>query len=806
MKNLSDILPLYGAEHDMLISKRGDLTIAYELQLPEIFTLSNNDYESIHQCWIKAIKQLPVGTYLHKQDWFLEMQYVPDFDRGHSFLSHSSDRHFLDRLYLSHQCRLMLTLPARDAKPVSSLYSSLLRKHLVPVETIDPAFAKSFEETCSQFVRVLSDTGQIACKRINNEELVNIVNEYLALGTDGIRRDLDFSNGVTAGEKHTVMFSMANAESLPVYCGPRITHDPYSTDTVKFPVGFVSPICQLLPCNHIYQQFIRIENTAAALRKLEKKKLRLQSLSAYSRENRVARDAADSFLQEAALEARQVVSAHFHVLAWANDAAKLQELRNACAAGFTAIDASAKVETLGAPQLYWAGIPGNAADLPENETFLTFAGQASCLINTETGYRSSDGSFGIRLGDRISGQPLLVDLSDEPMKRGVITNRNKFVLGPSGSGKSFFTNHMMRAYYESGAHIFIIDVGHSYKGLCEMVGGYYFTYTEQKPISFNPFYLAPGESIDTEKKESIKALLLAAAKNEDEIFTRSEYVGLSNAIQLYYETKIAFRCFDSFYAFLQNEFSDVLKKNSVRDKDFDVAHFLYVLRPFYKGGEFDYLLNARENLNLMDQRLIIFELDNIKDHPVLFPIVTIIIMESFISKVRKLKGIRKVMEVEEAWKNLMKAGMSEFILLLVKTLRKYFGELVIVTQEIEDIISSPVVKQAIINNSDCKILLDQSKYENRFELVQELLGLTDKEKALVLSLNRANDPNRKYKEVFISLGGRISKVYRVEVSPEEYLTYTTEEREKIMVTNAAEKCGSIEAGIKSIVQQQNSEV
>ncbi len=231
-----------------------------------------------------------------------------------------------------------------------------------------------------------------------------------------------------------------------------------------------------------------------------------------------------------------------------------------------------------------------------------------------------------------------------------------------------------------------------------------------------------------------------------------------------------------------------------------MANFLYVLRPFYKGGEFDYLLNATLNLDLLQQPFIVFELDNIKDHPVLFPVVTIIIMEVFISKMRKLKDVRKMILIEEAWKAIAKEGMAEYIKYLFKTVRKYFGEAVVVTQDVEDIISSPVVKQAIIHNSDCKILLDQSKYQNKFDQVKELLGLTDKEKSLVLSVNKANDPTKKYKEVFISLGCSLSKVYRTEVSGEEYLAYTTEHSEKIKVLSAAEKFGSIEKGIQSLIQ------
>jgi conjugation system TraG family ATPase len=466
------------------------------------------------------------------------------------------------------------------------------------------------------------------------------------------------------------------------------------------------------------------------------------------------------------------------------------------------MDAVPKQELDGAPQIFWAGMPGNAADFPMNDTFDTFVEQASCFLNLETSYRSSTSPMGIRLGDRLSGRPLHVDISDEPMKMGYCTNRNKFILGPSGSGKSFFTNHMVRSYYEQGTHIVLVDVGHSYKGLCEMVRGYYFTYDEKKPIRFNPFYISEGDTLDTEKKESIKTLLLALWKKDNESFLRSEYVALSNALQLYYEKEVTFRCFDSFYNFLQDDFVKVLKTDQVKEKDFDVSNFLYVLRPYYRGGEFDYLLNARENLDLLSERFIVFELDNIKDHPILFPVVTIIIMEVFISKMRKLKGIRKMILIEEAWKAIAREGMAEYIKYLFKTVRKFFGEAVVVTQEVDDIISSPIVKQTIINNSDCKILLDQSKYQNKFDQVQELLGLTEKEKAMVLSINKANDPSKKYKEVFISLGGVLSKVYRTEVSPEEYLAYTTEETEKHKLHQYALKFGGdIKKAIKVMAQE-----
>jgi conjugation system TraG family ATPase len=802
-KKIEDILPIFGVEHDCILSKQGDVTIVYEVQLPELFTLSDAEYETLHQSLIRAIKILPSGTVFHKQDWFTESKHAADFSAiGVSFLWRASERFFNERPYLDHQCYIMLTKKPAGRKLGSSLFSNLLRRSIVPEQTLKPQLLQDFLDSAGQFERILNDSGFLALKRLTDSELsgnktyCGLVERYLNLQpneTNFILNDITFNDGIQVGPNYCQLFTLADAADLPSYCGSRINYDKYSTDKTKFSVGFASPLGQLLPCNHIYNQYIFIEDAQKTIQKLESKRLRLHSLSAYSRENTISRDATNDFLNEAISQQRLPVKCHLNVLVWTDNRESMKDTRNLVSSALSQMDAVPKQELSGAPQVFWAGIPGNAADFPMNDSFDTFAEQACCFLNLETNYRSSVSPVGIRLGDRLSGKPVHVDISDEPMQKGIVTNRNKFILGPSGSGKSFFTNHMVRSYYEQGTHIVLVDVGHSYKGLCQMVNGYYFTYDEKNPIRFNPFYIGEGDTLDTEKKESIKTLLLALWKKDNETFNRSEYVALSNALQLYYEKldkdNSLFPCFDTFYEFLQTDFVEVLKTDKVKEKDFDVSNFLYVLRPYYKGGEFDYLLNATKDLEMLKERFIVFELDNIKDHPILFPVVTIIIMEVFISKMRKLKGIRKMILIEEAWKAIAKEGMAEYIKYLFKTVRKFFGEAIVVTQEVEDIISSPVVKQAIINNSDCKILLDQSKYQNKFDQIQELLGLTEKEKALVLSINKANDPTKKYKEVFISLGGMLSKVYRTEVSLEEYLAYTTEETEKVKLMQYADKFG-----------------
>ena len=389
-------------------------------------------------------------------------------------------------------------------------------------------------------------------------------------------------------------------------------------------------------------------------------------------------------------------------------------------------------------------------------------------------------------------------------------------MGPSGSGKSFFMNHLVRQYYEQNSHIVLVDTGNSYQGLCEMIhrktkgaDGIYYTYSEEKPISFNPFF-TDDYKFNVEKKDSIKTLLLTLWKSEDDKITKTESGELGSAVSAYIkkiqQDRSIVPCFDTFYEYMLNDYRAELEKRDIKvsREDFNIDNFLTTLRQYYKGGRFDFLLNSRENIDLLHKRFIVFEIDSIKDNAELFPVVVIIIMEAFINKMRRLKGIRKLLIVEEAWKALTTENMANYLKYMYKTVRKYFGEAIVVTQEVDDIISSPVVKESIINNSDCKILLDQKKYMNKFDGIQAMLGLTEKEKAQILSINLANHPGRKYKEVWIGLNGVQSAVYATEVSPAEYLTYTTEESEKTEVFNLAEELGGdLELAIRRLANRLN---
>jgi conjugation system TraG family ATPase len=808
-KELKDILPIMGVEHDCILSKQGDVTAVFKASLPELFTLSDEDYETFHQAWVKAVRVLPKESILYKQDWFIKSHYQPEQGRTEaSFLKKASDRHFTGRPFMQHDCYILLTKKADGRKPSSSIFSNLLRPTMVPQDTLKPQALDAFLDLAMQFKRLLEDSQLIKLDRLTARELQSQPRQsglierycYLAERTEPLLyQDIQFSEGIHIGERRAAIYTLGDSENLPGMCGSRITYGAYSTDKTKFPVSFASGLGLLLPCNHIYSQYILVGDAQATLKQMEKKRLRLQSLSAYSRENAISHAATNDFLNEAISQGRLPVKAHFNLMVWSADPEQLKEAKNQVAAALAGIDAAAKPETVGAAQIWWAGIPGNAADFPMNDTFDTFAEQACCFLNLESNYKSVSPDEGIRFCDR-SGRPVFVDLFDGPRRAGISSNMGMLVCGTSGGGKSMTVNHILRSLYDQGAHCITVDIGGSYLGLCGLVGGYYFTYTEENPIRFNPFYIQAGQIPDTEKKESLKALLVALWKQENENFNRSEYVALSNALQGYYQHlsthKNLFPCFNSFYDYLKGHYVGVLKNQRVRDRDFDVDNFLYVLRPYYQGGEFDYLLNGRENLDLLEQPFIVIELDNIKDHPILFPVVTLIIMELFISKMRKLKGVRKVLIIDEAWKAIAKSGMAEFLKYAFKTIRKFNGIPIVITQELDDLISSPVIKDAIINNADIRILMDMRKYQGKIEKLQSLLGMSEKGKTILLSVNKDN------REIFIDIGGQLIKVFKNELCPEEYYAYTTEGNERVKVREFADRYGSMEKGIGMLVREK----
>lgn len=679
---LESKFPLLRVENHCIISKFADITAAYRVTLPELFTLTGEEYEALHGAWLKALKVLPDYTVVHKQDFFIEERYeAPEDGSERSFLARSYERHFNERPYLRHSCYLFVTKTTPERMRQTSASSVLCRGFIVPREMRDPDAVTRFLEAAEQMERILNDSGLVRVERLSEAEIVGTADDagllarYFALSDERspvVNEDIRLDPGVMRiGDKYLSMHTLSDLDMLPQSVATDFRYERLSTDRSDCRLSFAAPVGLLLSCNHVYNQVIFLDDHDETLKRLEATARNMNSLAAYSRSNAINREWVEMYLNEAHSQGLRSVRCHCNVMAWAESEAELKRIRNDVGSQLALMGCTPHHNTVDVPVLFWAAIPGNEADFPAEESFYTFLDQALCLFNEETNYRSSLSPFGIKMSDRLSGIPIHLDISDLPMKRGTITNRNKFILGPSGSGKSYLTNHLVRQYWEQGSHILLVDTGNSYQGLCSLIhaktkgrDGVYFTYTEEVPIAFNPFYVEDGV-YDVEKRESLKTLLLTLWKRESEEPTRSEEVALSNAVNLYLSKLRADRSivpsFDTFYEFVETDYRRLLEQKRVREKDFDIANFLNVLEPYYKGGEYDYLLNSDKQLDLLDKRFIVFELDNISSNRTLLPVVTLIIMETFISKMRRLKGIRKMILIEECWKALTSANMSAYI-------------------------------------------------------------------------------------------------------------------------------------------------
>lgn len=463
---LESRFPLLAVEHGCIISKDADITAAFEVELPEVYTVTAEEYEGIHATWCKAIKVLPDYSVLHKQDWYMKELYRPDWEKeGTGFLARSNGMHFNERPFLSHRSYLFLTKTTKERMRRQSNWSTLCRGHIIPKEIQDRETALKFMEAVEQFARILNDSGHVRLRRLRDDEITGteketgIIGRYLALslGNTDCLEDIAMSaEEMRVGSNRLCLHTLSDTEDLPAAVETDYRYERLSTDRSDCRLSFAAPLGLLLPCNHIYNQYVFVGNSDEELRRFEKSARNMQSLSRYSRQNAINCEWIEEYLNEAHSQGLKSVRAHFNVMAWSDDTEELKRIRNDVGSQLASMGCVPRHNTTDCPTLFWAGIPGNAADFPAEESFHTFVEQAVCLFAGETNYRDSPSAFGIRMADRISGKPLHIDISDLPMKRGITTNRNKFVLGPSGSGKSFFMEFRRAKRRQTAAKIGII--------------------------------------------------------------------------------------------------------------------------------------------------------------------------------------------------------------------------------------------------------------------------------------------------------------------------------------------------------------
>ncbi|MCW0481372.1 TraG family conjugative transposon ATPase [Gaoshiqia sediminis] len=792
VKPIEQALPVLGFNGDLLVSNNLDMGFGLKLRLPELLSLSREQLYMLHDTFQRAVNLLPVNTLLHKQDFFFVEHFSEKAGKDGGTVNGKQNEeapgltacyldHFKGRPFLKHESYLYASL----------LNTGLLKNYLSSALIFskkasrqEARLTEKLKEVQANLTALFTQSG-ISCKPVTQSEAIGdenspgLIERYLTLNFHKDRPVLggiDFRDRLRVMDRFVEILSLSDYSHLPSELRPAGEHP-----TTGLPVSMVYPVTYNLPFSHIVNQFIYVPDQQQTKAFLENSYKRIYSLSRFSSENKVNAGLISDFLDTVQTTGEKIVKTHFNLMLFDGSISQLKQHKSEAASAFSLMNCFAYQHTFDLPLLFFACVPFST-QLPETEAFITQVPQACCLTNFEGPVRNSESGFTIRLSNRLEGCPVKIDLSDEPMEKHLIHNRNKLVIGGSGSGKSFFTNHLLRQYAESeNCHIVLLDVGRSYELLTRYLkerlkdrgGAMMVEFTEENPISFNPF-MQEGEP-DVEQRQTILSVIYTIYK---ENLSEMEKDVIARSLSEFFKTDGTERSFNGYYEFCREFIPNLVKGQSL---DFNCPEFFFILSKYYRGGEYDYLLNREMNTDEFFRcPFIVIELDAIKDHPIIFPVATLIIMDIFIQKMRKLKGVRKLLAIEEAWKAIATPQMAGYLKYFFKTIRKFFGEAMVVTQEVDDVISSPVIRDAIINNADTRILLDMGKFKNKFEQISQTLGLSEFQKEQVLSINKNLPSDRKLKEVFISLGS-YSRVFALEVSKQEYDCYTTEQREKEMI-------------------------
>lgn len=870
----------------IIYTKKGDYSAVLEMENPiKKYSADTDSYYDFTTLMASVIQVLGEGYALHKQDVFVRKNF--DMSRvaakkkkgsKKAFLSEAYFRFFNGREYTEATTYLVITQKGKKGG-IHTYDNSKWRDFLVKIQKVSDRLK----------------SGEINCRFLSAAECKEYADRFFAFDFKNKNISMtDFkvdSEKIGMGNKQIKVYSLLDVDSIGLPGNIR----PYTDVSVNNAVisqDLLADIDHVPGVDSIvYNQVIFLPNQKREMMKLDKKKNRHASIP--NPNNQIAVEDINAVQNELARKGKILVYAHYNLIVQTSSDYDFQKVTNSLENIFARYNIHISKRAYNQLELFVASFPGNCFRLNQDyDQFLTLSEAALCLMYKERQAVGDDSALKCYYTDR-QGLPLAVDTSGKEGKKRYTNNSNFFVLGPSGSGKSFFMNTVMRQYREQDTDIVIIDTGDSYEGLCSYFDGTYISYSKEKPISMNPFkvtdaeynenfgekknflkslifqlfkgaefptkledavinqtiveyyeeYFHPFEGFNEEERKEMKTkLLLEDKKNgeydkfeeeleerygdeyeieeleykklsdrdkrvseklkaviEDKAATEGEKEVAQRALQRLtpevIENKYLMRIehqidkierqkkklkvtelsFNSYYEFAVERIPQIMKQQNIQ---FNIHDFATILQAFYKGGENESILNNDIDGSLFDEKFIVFEIDKVKDDPVLFPILTLIIMDVFTQKMRIKKG-RKCLVIEEAWKAIATPVMADYIKYLYKTARKHWAMVGVVTQEIQDITSSPIVKEAIINNSDVFMLLDQSKFKDKFDDIKATLSLTDIDCKKIFTINRLDnhEGRSRFQEVFIKRG-QDGEVYGVEEPPECYINYTTEKVEK----------------------------
>ena len=750
----------------VLYTKTGEYSAILKMDNPvQKYSANIDNYYEFNHLITALAQTLGEGYAIHKQDVFVRKQFKDESNDNHEFLSESYFKYFNGRSYTDSQTYLIITQENKKSR-IFSFDSKKWRDFMVKIRKVKDQLKDSG-------VEAFYLDGNTAREYVDRYFSMNFNDKIVSMTNFKVDEE-----SISMGNKLCKVYSLVDVDCVST---PSIVR-PFTNievNNVSMPVDMVSLVDSIPSADVVvYYQMFFIPNQKRELSLLDKKKNRHASMPNPS--NLIAVEDIKKVQDVIARENKQLVYAHFNLVVGTSIDADIQKCTNHLENSFGRLGIHISKRAYNQLELFVNSFPGNCYSTnPEYDRFLTLSDAAACLMYKERIQHSEETPLKIYYTDR-QGVPVAIDISGKEGKNKITDNSNFFCLGPSGSGKSFHMNSVVRQMWEQNTDVVMVDTGNSYEGLCEYVGGKYISYTDEHPITMNPFAIK-REELNIEKIGFLKNLIMLIWKGTQGEVTKTEDRLIEQVITEYFEEyfvkkQIENMSFNTFYEYSTVRIPQIIKENNLAG--IDLAAYNYLLKDFYKGGSHELTLNENLDTKLFDETFIVFEIDSIKDDPLLFPLVTLIIMDVFIQKMR-IKKNRKVLVIEEAWKAIASPMMAEYIKYLYKTARKFWASVGVVTQEIQDIVGSPIVKEAIINNSDIVMLLDQSKFRERFDEIKAILGLTDVDCKKIFTINRLENKEGRsfFREVFIRRGS-VGGVFGVEEPHECYMTYTTERAEK----------------------------
>lgn len=807
--SIESIFPILTTEDNIIFSKRGDVTYCFELYLPEPFILNETEYDDIINTFTSAIKILKEYTIVHRQEVFRKRTY--EMEPSKSYLGGCYERHFKGREYMVHSSYLFLTFSNESNVKAGETGSSIFGNLACNVPTQE--FLESCKDTASRFESIIGNCRFINIRSLENREIIGderekgIIFRHLNFCGSNVISDFEIKpDRVKSSDKSMFAYVISDIDRISSTVSSVRPIQKLSTprSTVLSSYGYL--LGGALKCEHIINFYYTVLPQAQIFRDLERKKKQMMSLSKVSQDNKVFSSEIESFQEQSAKEQMTIINFHADLLFWCKDD-ELQKFKNEVVLKFTELDIEAIEDTYNVPCLFIASLPGAESELSFNEYMKMEIESALCFMLNESYNRSIEGGK-IKLCDRQRMIPLHLDISDAAYRQNLIYNYNAFALGGSGAGKSFFINKIVRDLYDSGSTIFIMDKGASYEALCSIIkeesegkDGMYYSYEPERPFSFNPFRNYENWDLSSGEELSFVKAIIQTVWNSKTWSTHESVILESLILDFLEQCRKSEKKNPVFRDFINYLHIDVLPKTKrgeytvgdiVLTSDmFDIETLLVVCTPF-TTGRFSFLLNSEKETDFFTSDFTVFDIDELSKIEEIYPICVLCIIKSFESKMRQ-DNHHKLMLIDEAWKAMMNPAMSEYIENLWRTSRKYFTTAIVVTQQAEDLLSSPIIKSAILDNSSIKILLDQSSNLMKIDSIIEVLSLNPNDKAMILSINKDIRAGCKYKEVFISFTDKLSGVYSTEVSPQEAIAFETERKKKRPFIELANKIGYINA-------------